>query len=189
MARSMRTRKWARWKPCCPPTATPLPTPPLWWSCLTVTCCAAGSPVHMRAAPTSTSSAPACRTTARLGCPRWISRKTPPAVSRTPRCSMALTTPSGRCTPPSSTGRPAKTTCSTRRSSAARNPPTAARRGAITPRSSPRRAHSAVSLSRFCPMAAGSSPTGSAPTLSMVCPATPRRSASRTTRARHGRWS
>ena len=35
------------------------------------------------------------------GWSRWISPATPPAASRTPRCSTARTTPCGRCTPPS----------------------------------------------------------------------------------------
>ena len=182
----MKTRKWVRWRRCCPPAATPPPTPRPWWNCLTVTCCAAGSPVHMRAAPTSTLSAPACRTTARRGCPRWIFPKTPPAASRIPRCSTAPTTPSGQCTPPSLTGRPARTTCSTPPSSVARNLPTEARPGAITRPSSPKRAHSAASPSRFYPMAAGFSPTGFALILSMVCLATPRRSVFLTMRARPG---
>ena len=31
----------------------------------------------------------------------WFAGTTPPAASRTPRCSTARTTPCGRCTPPS----------------------------------------------------------------------------------------
>ena len=48
-----------------------------------------------------TSSARCCRMTVPSGWSRWISPATPPAASRTPRCSTARITPCGRCTPPS----------------------------------------------------------------------------------------
>jgi len=81
--------------------ATPAPTSALWRRSTMATCPAAGSPVLMRAAQMCTSSAQCCRMTVPSGWSRWISPATPPAASRTPRCSTARTTPCGRCTPPS----------------------------------------------------------------------------------------
>lgn len=58
-----------------------------------------------------------------------------------------------------------------------------------TPPCSRRRAPSAASPFRCCPTAAGSLPTGCAPTLPRVCPATPPPSAFRTMRVKLGAWS
>ena len=71
-----------------------------------------------------------------------------PALSRTPLCSTAPTARFGACTRPSWTGSPARTICSTPLRSAARSPLTAARPGAITRPSSPKKAPSAASPSR-----------------------------------------
>ena len=159
------------------------------WSCRTVICFAAGSPVPMKAVQISASSA---RSFPKTVLPGFL-LSTFPAIrkeaNRIPPFSTVPTMLSGRCTPRSSTVRPARTICSLPQSSAARRAMTEAAPGVRTRRSSPRKVPSAVSRSRSFRMVAGSSRTGSAPTPSTDFPVILPRSVSPMMKARPGRWS